>query len=163
MQFFSKINFLRFLEAFYTLFLSATVGAILIVGAFTAPSIFTSEFLTHNESGLLMTGIFLKFNYWLYFLILLIVGFEGYRYKNGKRDRTVLLSGFLVISSSLLFTDFYTPQILELLSLNQTKTELFQNVHFASELDFKILFLSLAVLSFRRIWKLLLINEHKGA
>ena len=96
-------------------------------------------------------------------MILLIVGFEGYRYKNGKRDRTVLLSGFLVISSSLLFTDFYTPQILELLSLNQTETELFQNVHFASELDFKILFLSLAVLSFRRIWKLLLINENKGA
>jgi hypothetical protein len=154
-------KFLIFLESFYILFLSATIGAILILGIFVAPTIFTTDLLTQNESGLLMTNIFVKTGYWLYILIFMIFAFEGYRYKNGKMDKIVLASGFVVIFTALLFTDFYTPQIIEMLVLQETQTETFKNTHFASELDFKVLLVALLVLSFRRIWKLFMIKESK--
>jgi len=55
----------------------------------------------------------------------------------------------LVVSTGLLFTSYYMPQILEMQSMGEsiTGSKLFENTHFASELNFKIFaFSALALL-----------------
>ncbi len=151
----------QYIEISYIIFLGILLGAILTLGMFVAPSIFNSEYifsqtiLSHFQEGLIMTSIFLKFNILLYIAIVIILLFEGYKYKRGERGEIFLFSTiFIVISTSLLFTDYYTPQILEFQSLQDTESKIFQNLHFASELDFKILAIALLILIVKRLMKL---------
>jgi len=161
-----KRDWERIAEALYLLVLASTFGAILVLGIFTAGTVFNSEIslgeelLSHYQEGLIMTTIFLKFHSWLYFLIVSIVLFESYNYKSMARDNTIIMSSFVVIATSLLFTDFYTPQILELQSLGEdvTSSEIFHKVHLGSEIDFKILAVALLVLFGRRVWLRMRIN-----
>jgi hypothetical protein len=156
----NKRDWERIAETLYLLILASTFGAVLVLGIFTAGTVFNSEIsfgeelLSHYQEGLLMTTIFVKFHSWLYILIISIVLFESYNYKSMARDNLIIMTSFVVISTSLLFTDYYTPQILELQSIGSevTGSELFKKVHLGSEIDFKILALALLVLFSRRVW-----------
>lgn len=155
-----KNKYEKYVDIFYILLLSSTFGASIIIGAFVAPSIFGSEFvfggeiLSKFQEGILMTAIFIKFNYFLNFVIISTILFEGYLYKNGDIDNWTISTVFIFVSTALLFTNYYTPQILEAQSLEITDSKLFENIHFASELDFKIFTFAILFLVVRKLLKL---------
>jgi hypothetical protein len=140
----------------YIILIGVTVGANLTLGVIVAPVVFNmSDFITLEvskfDSGLLMGEIFVRFNYLLGFTTLAILGFELREYLFMRRDRVILISTFLSLCSSALFILYYTPYILEAQSISETTTKAFENMHRGSEIDFKILTLSLLVLLFRRL------------
>ncbi|MGB2553916.1 DUF4149 domain-containing protein, partial [Campylobacter sp. MOP51] len=57
------------MKGLYLLLLAALIGIEISIGAFVAPTLFYPQsiigdgILTHFQSGLLMTNIFVKFNY----------------------------------------------------------------------------------------------------
>ncbi|WP_267525222.1 DUF4149 domain-containing protein [Campylobacter sp. MG1] len=114
----------------------------LFIGIVVAPIIFYPSaiigdgILSHFQSGLLMTQVFVKFNYLL--LITCIINFI-YELKN-KKIIKILLSAFVFILA-LVFIFYYTQQILNLQSLGDiaTKSDNFSNLHNGSELIFKII------------------------
>jgi len=152
-----KSKYEKYVEIFYILLLSATFGASIFVGVVIAPTIFRSELVFSDEvlskfqEGLLMTTIFLKFNYLLNFVAVSIILFEGYLYKSGNRNNFTLAIIFIFVSTALLFTNYYTPQILEMQSMGVTEGTIFENLHFASELDFKIFSLALLTLVIKKM------------
>jgi hypothetical protein len=98
-----------------------------------------------------------KFSYFLGFMGIVIMAYEMYSYKILQRDKTVMLSAMVALSTIGLFIGVYTPKILELQELGEEATQSveFQNLHIASEIDFKILVISLIVLVGRRLYVLL--------
>ncbi len=141
----------------YTVIISlgTVLGAGLLAGIVVAPTIFHSELLLGSEllsrfqEGLLMTQVFERLAYAINFLVVVVILYEVIKYKAFESDRWSLLATFLVVSTGLLFTSYYMPQILEMQSMGEsiTGSKLFENTHFASELDFKIFaFSALALL-----------------
>ena len=150
-------KFETYLEFGYMFLLISTFATAIFVGVVIAPTIFGSEYIFADEvlskfqEGLLMTTIFLKLNYLLNFLVISTLLFEGYLYKNGIRDIFTLSTIFILISTVLLFTNYYTPQILQMQSAEITDGEIFEKLHFASELDFKIFSLILLILVIKKL------------
>ena len=146
------MNIRKWFTVGYILTLGISIGMILLSGVVVAPVIFNaneylaSDILTHYHSGILMTEIFVRLNYFLSFTALYVFLMEGYDYKIGKRDLASLAFTFLIISSTLLFVSYYTPFIVDAQSsgVEATKTVEFESIHKGSELDFMILFLSLS-------------------
>ncbi|MCV6608279.1 MAG: DUF4149 domain-containing protein [Campylobacterales bacterium] len=146
-----KIDYRKWATVGYILILGMAIGMILFAGVVVAPVIFNAndylagDLLTKFQSGIIMTQIFIKLNYFLIFLAFYVFLMEGYDFKMGKRDMATFSFSFLIICTSLLFVYFYTPFILEAQALGAeaTKTEAFANMHKGSELDFKILLISL--------------------
>jgi hypothetical protein len=70
---------------------------------------------------------------------------EARDYLKFKRDWTSITFAFVVICTSLLFVLYYTPFILEAQAIGEqmTQTKAFEGMHKGSELDFKILLVSL--------------------
>jgi len=145
----------------YILILSITLGAALYAGAVVAPVIFHSdlalgdELLSHFQEGLIMTKNFLKLSYLVDLTILSVILYEGFRFKSFERDSVGLLSAVLVVLSGLLYSSYYIPQILELQAQGEkaTQSKIFENAHFASELDFKLFAFALLVLIIRNIYR----------
>jgi hypothetical protein len=143
----------------YLLLIGASLGAVLVLGIFTAPVVFHSEslplgvMLDNYQEGVIMSEIFRRFTYWAYVLAAVVAVYELYEFKMMRRDRIAGLSGFVTVSTSLLFSAVYTPRILELQQqgAEATMTETFASLHTASELDFKILAVALIVLFYRRV------------
>ena len=98
-----------------------------------------------------------KFNYFLGFMGIVIMAYESYSYKILQRDMTVMISTMVALSTIGLFIGVYTPKILEMQALGEkaTQSEAFENLHLGSELDFKILVISLIVIMGRRLYVLL--------
>ncbi len=151
----------KWITTIYIIILGITLGASLFAGAVVAPVIFNSidsfgsEVLTHFQEGQLMTTNFVRLSYLVDFTILAIIFYEGYRFKSFERDGIALLSALLAIMSGLLFSHYYIPQILEMQGKGEiaTQSKIFENTHFASELDFKLFAFALAVLMFRNIYR----------
>lgn len=146
----------------YLILLGASIGGILTLGIVMTSTVFHSELyigplLSHYQEGLIMAQGFDKFNYFLGFMGVVIMAYEMYSYKILQRDKTVMLSAAIALSTIGLFIGVYTPKILELQELGQevTQGEEFQNLHIGSEIDFKILVVSLIVLMGRRLYVLL--------
>ena len=143
----------------YLITLCATFGAVLTLGIIVAPVVFHSDIYTvnvnisHYNMGLIMSEIFRRFGYWLYFVALYVAVYEAVDYKMGNRDKITILSAFIVLFSSLMFVGVYMPKILAYQAGGEavTKSEIFTKLHLASEIDFKILALSLIVLFVRRL------------
>ncbi len=144
-------SFRKWATVGYILTLSMAIGMILLAGVVVAPVIFNgNDFLGANvlsryQSGILMTQVFIKLNYFLGFTAFYVFLMEGYDYKIGKRDTVLLSFSFLVITTVLLFLFYYTPYILEAqrLGAEVTKTPEFESMHKGSELDFKIMLFAL--------------------
>jgi hypothetical protein len=149
----------RYVDALYLLVLGTAFGAVLLLGVIDAPVIFNSklffgkEILSHYEEGMLMSELFRRFTYFGYFLVIVIVAYEGYLFKLFIRDQIAFMSASIAVFSTLLFNAVYTPKILTLQHLGEeaTQSDTFANLHMASEIDFKILAISLMILFIRRV------------
>jgi hypothetical protein len=138
----------------YLMILAATLGAILVLGIFTAPVVFNTGMLSHYEEGMIMAEIFRRFTYWLYLTFLVMVIYEGYQFKIFKRDAIATLAALTSIATILMFNAVYTQKILAMQKQGEaaTQSEAFANIHLASEIDFKILAVALAILFVRRYY-----------
>ncbi|WP_345993832.1 DUF4149 domain-containing protein [Sulfurimonas sp. HSL-1716] len=143
----------------YLILLAASFGAVFVLGAIVAPVIFHTDRLAvdllidHYNEGVIMSEIFLRFSYFIYFLAFSVALYEAVMYKTGQRDKTLFYSAFLVVATSLMFSGVYVPKILELQAMGReaTTSDTFDNLHIASEIDFKILAAALIVLFIRRL------------
>ncbi len=126
--------------------LGTTLGAGLLAGVVVAPTIFHSELLLGSEllsrfqEGLLMTQVFERLAYVVNFLVIITILYEVIKFKSFENTKWSMIFTFLVVASGLLFTSYYIPQILEMQSLGETVTssDVFNNVHKGSELNFKL-------------------------
>jgi len=109
--------------------------------------------LDRYNAGIIMAGIFHSFSYWLYVVAIFVFIYELVQYKNGKRDSVIFASGSMVLFASLMFSVVYAPKILSMqaLGVEATQSDTFENIHLASEIDFKLLAISLLVLFVRRL------------
>jgi hypothetical protein len=139
--------------------LAATFGAVLVLGAIVAPVIFHTDkilngmIMDHYNAGIIMGEIFHRFSYWLYVVVIALFLYEGAVYKSGQRDAIAFASSVVVAFTSLMFSGVYAPQILAMQALGAeaTQSDTFENIHIASEIDFKILAVALLVLFVRRL------------
>ena len=139
----------------YIITLGLALGAGLLAGIVVAPTIFNSELLLGSEllsrfqEGLLMTQVFERLGYLVNFTVLFVIIYEVIKWKGFESDKWTTMATFLVVATGLLFTSFYIPDILQMQQQGEAMTsgKIFENVHFASELDFKIFaFSTLALL-----------------
>ena len=149
----------RFFVISYLIVLAMSVGAILVLGVITAPVVFGSdalitETISRYSQGVIMTEIFSRANYWLIFLFSFVFLYEAYDFKMFRRDKIVLISAVVVGFTSVMFVFYYSPDIIAMQLAHQTQTEVFENVHKASELDYKMLLVGLLVLLIRRFTQL---------
>ncbi|MEA2098660.1 MAG: DUF4149 domain-containing protein [Campylobacterota bacterium] len=143
----------------YLIILAATFGAVIVLGAVVAPVIFHTDkilvdmLIDHYNAGIIMGEIFHRFSYWIYFIAAAVILYEGAIYKTGQRDAIAFASALTVVFSSLMFSAVYSPKILAMQALGSeaTKSDTFSNIHIASEIDFKILAVSLLILFVRRL------------
>ena len=139
--------------------LAASFGAVIVLGAFVAPVIFHTdkilvEMLMDNyNAGIIMGEIFHRFSYWVYAIAIFVALYETMQYKMGQRDAVAFASAVTVLFSSLMFSAIYAPKILEMqaMGIEATQSDTFNNIHIASEIDFKILAVALGVLFVRRL------------
>ena len=144
----------RGLTIAYIIGLGAILGASIYAGAVVAPNTFHSEIflgkeiLSRFQEGLIMTNNFQKLGYFVNFMVFFVLFYEAIKWKNFESDRWSLISAFLFISSGLLFSSFYIPSIVEMQQRGEgvTNSKIFENMHFASELDFKIFTVATLVL-----------------
>lgn len=141
----------------YIITLGIALGAGLYAGIVVAPTIFHSELLLGSEllsnyqEGLLMTVNFQKLAYLVNFAVVFVVLYEAIKWKNFESDKWSVIAAFLMIASGLLFTSYYTPDIITMQQAGEamTQSEAFKNTHLASEIDFKLFaFSTLALLIF---------------
>ncbi len=78
-------------------------------------------------------------------MVFFILFYEATKWKNFELDRLTVISAFIVVSTGLLFTSYYIPDIIEMQLGGEvvTKSEQFINTHKGSEINFKIFSLSL--------------------
>ena len=156
------IKIKKSIDLIYLILLGASIGGILTLGIVMTSTIFHSgdyigPLLSHYQEGLIMSGGFDKFSYFLSFMFFVITAYEIYSYKILQRDRTVIIASFVSLLTIGLFVGVYTPRILEMQALGSeaTSSEAFNNLHLGSELDFKVLVVALLVLLGRRLYVLL--------
>lgn len=144
----------------YVLSIGMTMGAVLVLGAFVTAVVFHSEMflsvplLSRYEEGKIMGEIFRRFSYWGYFMAAVIAIYEVSRYKVMQIDKISILSAIGSIGTLLLFSAVYTPKILEYQGQGEAvmMDNSFEALHKASEIDFKILLVMLAILFIRRTY-----------
>ena len=148
-----------YIDFSYLVILASTFGAVIALGAFVAPVVFNSDkflvdvTLNNYNAGIIMGEIFHRFSYWIYAIAAFVVFYEAAQYKMGQRDAISFASAVTVIFTSLMFSAVYAPKILAMQALGReaTQSDTFQNIHTASEIDFKILAVALLVLFIRRL------------
>ena len=152
----------RSIDMIYLVLLGMSIGGILTLGIIMTSTIFNSEnyigpLLSHFQEGQIMSAGFEKFNYFLGFMGIVIMTYEAYSYKILQRDITVMIATLFALSTIGLFIGVYTPKILEMQAIGETatKSEAFNQLHLGSEMDFKILVVSLLVIMGRRLYVLL--------
>ena len=139
--------------------LAASFGGIIVLGAFVAPVVFHTDkivvdlLIDNYNAGIIMGEIFHRFSYWVYGLAAFVLVYEGVKYKEGHRDFITFTSAVATIFTALMFSAVYAPQILAMqaLGVEATQSDTFDNIHIASEIDFKILAISLIILFTRRL------------
>ena len=139
--------------------LAASFGGVIVLGAFVAPVVFHTDkilvdmLIDNYNAGIIMGEIFHRFSYWVYALATFVIVYEAIEYKQGHRDAIAFASATTTVFTSLMFSVVYAPKILTMqaLGVEATQSDTFQNIHTASEIDFKILAVSVIVLFVRRL------------
>lgn len=145
----------------YLLSLGIIMGVEVAAGAFVAPVIFFPKHLlgegvlSHFQSGVLMTEIFLRMNFLLFIISVLSVIFEASLWitkKNEYKDRYALLFSAIAFAFMMAFVYYYTPFIVDAQSQGDvaTTSELFRNMHKQSEWVMKALMMIQVGLFLRR-------------
>ncbi len=139
--------------------LGMALGLVLTLGAIVAPVVFHTDMISgadisHFQMGVVMTEIFRRASYVLNVVALIIIIRESYSYKLFDRDKIVIPSAATAVLMIFLFTLYYTKAIIEYQKLGESVLDdsRFQALHKASELDFMLLALSLAMLLARRLY-----------
>ena len=148
-----KKNF-RMLTMGYLVFLSAVLGAVLYAGIVVTSVTFHSnqwlgaDVLTRFQEGKIMTENFLRLSYVVNVLVVVVVLYEGYKFKKFERDTLTQIATFFVLATALLFSQYYIPDIISMQQQGEamTKSVAFVNTHKGSEINSKIFALSLLVL-----------------
>ncbi len=148
-----------YIDFSYLLVIGMSLGAVLVLGIVVAAVVFNTGklpveiLIDRYNAGIIMGEIFHRFSYWVYFLAAFVGLYEAYMYKTGQRDAIVFAAAVSVIFSALMFSAVYSPKILEMQAqgIEATASDTFENLHYASEIDFKILALALVVLFVRRL------------
>lgn len=156
------INWKKIATVAYIVLLLITLGAVLSSGIFVASTIFNSPdylgevVLTRFQEGLLMTEIFIRLNGLIHLCIAAILVVELYRFKSFDRDYILLTALIVAVFSGLLFTQYYTPDILAMQALGAeaTQTLAFDAVHKGSEIAFKLFAVAILVVGVKNILKL---------
>ncbi|MDR0666945.1 MAG: DUF4149 domain-containing protein [Campylobacteraceae bacterium] len=147
----------------YLLLLGLCIGAEIAVGMLAAPVIFYPDsflgagVLSHFQSGILMTQVFLKFNVLLMLCMFLAAIYEIYLYKINKYDFVSAVILFIALLGSMAFVLYFTPYIVEAQTAGAqaTATTEFRSMHGWSEIVMKAVLLSQVTLFFRRVWLVL--------
>ncbi|CAI6151018.1 MAG: hypothetical protein SPLUMA1_SPLUMAMAG1_01195 [uncultured Sulfurimonas sp.] len=148
-----------YIDFTYLIILAASFGGVMVLGALVAPVIFHTDrivsevLIDHYNAGIIMGEMFHRFSYWVYFLATFVVLYEAISYKSGFRDAITLASAVIVAGTSLMFSAVYSPKILEMQAMGReaTQSDAFEQIHIASEIDFKVLAVALIVLFVRRL------------
>ncbi|MDF1874672.1 DUF4149 domain-containing protein [Sulfurimonas sp. SAG-AH-194-I05] len=148
-----------YIDFSYLIMLAASFGGVIVLGAFVAPVIFHTDrilvdmLIDNYNAGIIMGEIFSRFSYWIYAVAFFVAIYEIVEYKQGHRDKIIFASASITIFTSLMFSAVYAPQILSMQALGAeaTQSDTFNNIHIASEIDFKILAVSLIILFVRRL------------
>jgi len=154
-------NRFRIATISYIIILGVLLGAGLFAGIVVAPTTFHTELwlggevLSHYQEGLIMTQNFLKLSYLVIFGVIVIFLYEGYKYKKFERDKITQIATFFAISTGLLFSQYYMPDIInmQLAGEAMTQSDAFINTHKGSEINFKIFSLAILVLMVRNMQK----------
>lgn len=144
----------------YLLGLGAMIGIEIGVGMLMAPVIFyPASFLgegvlSHYQSGILMTQVFLRFNMVLFVMTLFGLIYEALLFKQGNGDRWALGLTLVMVYAAGMFIFYYTPFIVEAQALGAevTQTEAFRAMHKGSEKIIKILLVAQVIVFGRRVW-----------
>jgi hypothetical protein len=139
-------KYFRIATMAYLTLLGATLGAVLYAGIVVAPVTFHAGrwlgegVLSHYQMGLIMTQNFVGLSYLVTVTMVAVFLYEGYKYKMFERDRLTTTAALVVLMSGALFNWYYLPDIVTMQMAGEamTRSEVFQNVHKASEIDFKI-------------------------
>ena len=145
----------------YLVMLGIAMGVEIAAGAFIAPVIFFPQkylgegILSHFQSGILMTQVFLKMNLVIGFVALYSIIYEVQVWmmrKNYDFLSFILSLGMVVTTGLFLF--YYTPFIVHAQQLGalETTTEAFANMHKQSEWVMKLLMVTQFGLFIRRSW-----------
>ncbi|MCR6570836.1 DUF4149 domain-containing protein [Campylobacter insulaenigrae] len=148
------------MKAVYLFLLASLIGIEISIGVLLAPTIFYPEkfigegVLTHFQSGLLMTNIFIKFNYVLLGVSILSILVEIFSFKNKHYSFKINFSKFMlsliILALSLLFVFYFSAYVLQAQNLGEeaTQTQEFIKIHGASEVVMKIIMFSQLALFF---------------
>ena len=153
------------MKSVYFLLLGALIGTELALGALVAPTIFYPQgilgegVLTHFQSGIMMTQIFIKYNYVLLGVSALAFAYEAASLR-GKESFGVRISGFMLsfinLSLALLFVFYFTDFIVAAQAAGQDATignAEFDAMHKASEWAMKMMMIAQTALFFLRSYK----------
>ncbi|MBZ7964749.1 DUF4149 domain-containing protein [Campylobacter sp. 2457A] len=140
--------------------LAAMIGIELILGIVVTPVIFYPQnfigdgILSHYQSGILMTQIFIKMGYLLLIVSTINILFEIFSYFREKNNFKIkfskLMLSLIILILSLVFVFYFTEQIISMQKLGEqatTSTE-FASIHSASEITLKIILVSQIFLYF---------------
>ncbi len=154
-------KYFRMTTIAYLILLGATLGAVLYAGIVVAPVTFHTEqwlgdaALSQYQEGLIMTQNFVRLSYLVDFTVIVVVLYEGYKYKMFERDNITLVAAFLVLATGVMFGHYYIPDIvnMQLAGEAMTKSAAFINTHKGSEINIKIFAAALLVLIVRNMQK----------
>ncbi|MBP9492271.1 MAG: DUF4149 domain-containing protein [Sulfurospirillum sp.] len=152
---------MKSLVILYVTFLGIALGVEVAAGAFIAPVIFFPHkylgegVLSHFQSGILMTQVFLKTNMLLMIVAVYSLFFEIISWIK-KRNNDVFSSvcALLGVGLTAIFVFYHTPFIVEAQGQGAlaTATEAFDTMHKQSEVVMKSLMVIQLSLLFRRVW-----------
>lgn len=143
----------------YLAMLGIAIGVEIAAGAFIAPVIFFPQkylgdgVLTHFQSGILMTQVFLKMNLVIGFVALYSIIYEVQVWMMCKNyDLLSFVLSLVTVIATGLFLFYYTPFIVHAQQLGaaETTTEFFAKMHKESEWVMKLLIVAQFSLFVRR-------------
>ncbi|AOO65565.1 DUF4149 domain-containing protein [Sulfurospirillum halorespirans] len=152
---------MRSFMVIYLAMLGIAIGVEIAAGAFIAPVIFFPEkylgegVLSHFQSGILMTQVFLKMNLVIGFAALYSIIYEVQVFMMRKNyDFLSFFLSLMIVVGTGLFLYYYTPFIIhaQQLGATETITEAFATMHKQSEWVMKALMVAQFVLFIRRSW-----------
>lgn len=129
------------------IFIEIFIGIIVAPIIFFPSEIIGDGILSHLESGLLMTQVFVKFNYLLLFVSFFNIFYEIFT--NKLASFRVILS-FLIVILALIFVFYYTQNVLNMQELGITSSDEFNANHKQSEILFKVMVVLQFILFFTK-------------
>lgn len=161
---------LRMLASLYLFCLAGSALGVFVLGALVAPIIFHSEIvfgvklLDRYEAGLMMSEIFIRFNYILLVTAAITIAFEGFLTVNKRNTIIMILLSSINVLAIGAYAFLLTPKIISFQALGEEamSSSAFETAHKIAELDFKILLLTLIATFFVRFFTLSKLGAHGG-